>query len=210
MPGRLKMSNSPDLYVVQIGFAANCYLAQPVARTNDRRSVPSESPPTAPEFSRHSEVLVRTPRGVELGKVLQRVISPTQSSDAQLDILRGVTRDDRLLIDRLQRYKIEAVRQCQKVLAQSDSDAVLLDVDQLFDGNTLVLHFLGPLDALGSELTDEIVRQYENEVQSIRLSELMSEGCGPGCGTDAADGCGTAGGCQTCSVACKVKPATQT
>lgn len=193
------MSDSPQHYLVQIGFAGGCYLATPPELIGKS---PSQSEPIR-ELPRHCRVLVRTPRGVELGTVLNRLIAPSVEQDPPLEILRRVTRDDELLIARLQKYKMEAVRKCQDVLAASDSLAVLLDVDQLFDGNALVLHFLGPVDALGRELTDQIVRQYEQEVQSIRLSELMNQGCGPGCGTDAASGCGTQGGCATCSVACK-------
>lgn len=149
---------------------------------------------------RRSEVLVQTPRGVELGEVLGKS-THSPESESSLRIIRPLTADDRLLVERLQRYKRDAVRRCQDVLAASDSAAMLLDVDQLFDGNTLVLHFIGSVDALGRELTDTIVAKYESQVQSIRLSELMTQGCGPGCGSDAAGGCGTSGGCATCAIA---------
>tara|TARA_A100001391_G_scaffold205055_2_gene203248 strand:+ start:570 stop:1166 length:597 start_codon:yes stop_codon:yes gene_type:complete len=195
-------------YLVRIGFAGDVFLANPLL----------------PEMKlgRGSEVLVQTPRGVELGEVLgESKFAAARATigdvtchheahvhnSSSLTIIRGLTADDRLLVERLQRYKCDAVRRCQDVLAASDSAAMLLDVDQLFDGNTLVLHFIGPVDALGRELTNTIVAEYESQVQSIRLSELMTEGCGPGCGTDAGGGCGTATGCATCAVAgaCKVK-----
>lgn len=183
-------------YLVQIGFAGDCFVA-------------FDEPDTPTSILRgQSRVLVATPRGVEMGVVMSKIDTPMSTADlgsSRLKILRSVTRDDALLIDRLQKYKTDAVRKCQDVLAASKSEAVLLDVDQLFDGNALVLHFLGPVDAIGREVTDEIVRQYESEVQSIRLSELMTHGCGPGCGSDAGGGCGSSGGCATCSVACGVK-----
>ncbi len=240
MASRMSNRLPPDNYLVQIGFAGDCFTAI------------YPSPVSAPEIPSQAKVLVRTPRGVELGTVLRQLSPPVlapvpQAADAAMNpasipaadsetetqpetrtdtladsltapmpdslvdaptaptaaltIIRRVTRDDQLLIDRLNQHKTKAVRRCQDVLARQSSEAVLLDVDQLFDGNTLVLHFLGPVDALGRELTDEMVKQYESEVQSIRLSELMSEGCGPGCGTPAAEGggCGTGGGCATCA-----------
>ncbi|TWU03783.1 hypothetical protein [Neorhodopirellula pilleata] len=204
------MNSRPHRYLVQIGFAGDCYLASgPEGPTSTNSSLPdtrSAVPPTAPEIPRHARVLVQTPRGVELGTVINRIRAIdtiTERDSVSLRILRRVTHDDERLIDRLQKYKNEAVRKCQQVLAASDSPAVLLDVDQLFDGNTLILHFLGPVDSLGRDLTDVIVQEYENEVQSIRLSELMNVGCGPGCGTEVAGGCGTAGGCAGCSIGCK-------
>lgn len=204
------MNDRPQLYLVQIGFAGDCYLAsEPDASDRSSGSLNDSSaglPGTGTEIPRHARVLVQTPRGVELGSVIDRVNRTdgmSQSESGSLQILRRVTRDDERLIDRLQKYKNKAVRRCQEVLSASHSQAVLLDVDQLFDGNMLILHFLGPVDALGRNLTDTIVREYESEVQSIRLSELMNVGCGPGCGTEAAGGCGTSGGCATCSIACK-------
>lgn len=176
-------------YLVRIGFAGDCF----------RGAAPEASDRQKP-LLRGSEVLVQTPRGVELGEVLGESKVDNESPPG-LQIIRRLTADDRLLVERLERYRRDAVRRCQKVLAASESSAVLLDVDQLFDGNTLVLHFLGPVDALGHELTQQIVAQYESEVQSIRLAELMMHGCGPDCGTEASGGCGSAGGCASCAVA---------
>lgn len=181
------------VYLVRIGFAADVFLAMPVIAEM--------------KISRGSDVLVQTPRGVELGEVLGKstplagTSAPLASASAPtLRIIRELTPDDRLLVERLQRYKRDAVRRCQDILAASESTAVLLDVDQLFDGNSLVLHFLGPVDAMGRELTDTIVAEYESQVQSIRLSELMTHGCGPGCGSESAGGCGSSGGCASCAL----------
>ncbi len=188
-------------HLVRIGFAGDCFVAVSLVESAT--------------FTRGGEVLVQTPRGIELGEVLGEVsANNAQSGDmqsgnaeseeaptARLRIIRSLTEEDRLLVERLQRYKRDAVRRCQDILSSSDSDAVLLDVDQLFDGNTLVLHFLGPVDALGREITDRIVAEYEAQVQTIRLAELMTHGCGPDCGTEAGGGCGTGGGCASCAVA---------
>lgn len=163
---------------VRIGFAGEIYLARAQRR-----------------IERGRRVLVRTPRGVELAETLS--VCEEGDTPTTLEILRPTTHNDDLLIERLQRHKVRAVRECQSILAESESSAMLLDVDQLFDGGTLVLHFLGEPDALGRELTDAIVRRYEAEVKSIELSDLMQTGCGPGCGTADAGGCG--GGCSSCS-----------
>ena len=191
------MLDCNDGYLVQVGFAGDCFVAEYA-----QNEIGGE--PALPTLHHRDRVLVQTPRGVELGTVMNYLANASSSG---LRILRRLTREDSMLIKRLHQHKTEAVRRCQKLLAASESEAILIDVDHLFDGNSLVLHFLGPVDALGRELTDEIVRQYEAEVQSIRLSELMNKGCGPGCGTDSAEGggCGTVGGCESCSVGCGSK-----
>jgi hypothetical protein len=78
---------------------------------------------------------------------------------------------------------------------------MLLDVDQLFDGGTLIMHFLGPVDAIAETVTREIADRYESVVRSRHFSKLLRDGCGPDCGTEKGGGCGTS--CAGCSVACK-------
>jgi len=156
-------------------------------------------------LSRGRRVLVRTPRGVELGEVLGPIQNATPHRPIGLEIVRPTTENDERLLGRLNRFKVQAVRECQRVLSESRSSAMLLDVDQLFDGQTLILHFCGPADALGRELTEQIVRRYESEVRSIPLADLLDNGCGEGCGTAQASGCG--GGCASCSLAQQCAPA---
>jgi len=96
------------------------------------------------------------------------------------------------------------VEACQVALAESGSDAVLLDVDQLFDGGTLVMHFLGSVDAAAESITREITERYESIVRTRHFAKLLRDGCGPDCG-EKDGGCGSkCGGCaiaKSCSSA---------
>lgn len=150
---------------------------------------------------RGRRILVRTGRGVELASVLGAADSPSGDgpSPKGIPIIRPTTPDDETLLERLHRYKVRAVQRCQERLREIGSRTMLLDVDQLIDGGTLILHFLGDVDAIGQDITDEVVRQYEAQVGSIQLSELMTTGCGEGCGTEAAPGC--SGSCAGCAIA---------
>lgn len=181
-------------YLVRIGFAGDCFVAG---------SPPDDSAFQEP-LAVGAEVLVQTPRGIELGEILAPIRQPPVEPKS-LKIIRELTADDRLLVERLGRHKRDAVRRCQDVLAARGSAAVLLDVDQLFDGNTLILHFLGPVDALDRESTNVVLAEYEAEVRSIRLAELMTHGCGPDCGTEDAEGagCGSPAGCANCPKKCR-------
>ncbi|MEM1224995.1 MAG: hypothetical protein AAGJ40_04830 [Planctomycetota bacterium] len=147
---------------------------------------------------RDRRVFVRTTRGVEVATVLASDVL-ADSEATPLTIIRPTTDNDELLLDRLGRHKVRAVRRCQEFLETVGSSTKLLDVDQLIDGGTLILHFLGDVDQIGQDVADAVVRQYESEVGSIQLSDLMSDGCGDGCGSAGASGCSSR--CAGCALA---------
>ncbi|MAI70507.1 MAG: hypothetical protein CMM01_06305 [Rhodopirellula sp.] len=161
---------------------------------------------------RGRRVIARTSRGTELAEIIRCLSdpatkngSPSQETadhpihrEPTASILRPTTNEDELLLRRLERHKREAVEACQAALAESESQSVLLDVDQLFDGGTLVMHFLGGVDSLAESITREITERYESIVRTRHFSKLLSDGCGPNCGEKDGE-CGTA--CGGCSIA---------
>lgn len=144
---------------------------------------------------RGCRVLVRSARGVELGEV----IGPRhrRDHDHTCEILRPTTAEDELLIQRLEQHKREAVEQCREELSDSGSEAVLLDIDHLFDGGTLLLHFLGAVDEAAESITQRVAQRYESVVRTGHFAQLLEDGCGPNCGTDESSGCGS--GCAGCA-----------
>jgi cell fate regulator YaaT (PSP1 superfamily) len=157
----------------------------------------------ATRFPRGSRVIVRTERGLEIGEVLS---PPAMESVAQTEgvILRGMTVEDELLAARLNSKRQAAYDACRRRLAELDIQAALVDVEHLFDGQTLVFYFLGPQPAELQSLTAELAAAYDAEAQIGSFAELLTSGCGPGCGTDEAAGsasCGS-GSCGTgCAIA---------
>ena len=150
---------------------------------------------------RGRRVIVRTDRGVELAEVIGPY-RPTSEPAEQVraTILRPTTDEDELLIRRLERHKREAVESCRQRLAELGSTSTLLDVDQLFDGGTLIMHFLGPIDQIAQSISNEVGQQYESVVRTRHFAKLLSEGCGPDCGNGAEGSCST--GCTGCAVRC--------
>ena len=61
--------------------------------------------------------------------------------------------------------------------------------------------FLGEVSPQIEILTRELAEAYESKVQFRQFTDAVERGCGPDCGTDAAAGCGTSGGCSTCAIA---------
>jgi cell fate regulator YaaT (PSP1 superfamily) len=157
----------------------------------------------AVRYPRASRVIVRTGRGLEVGEVLAEPAGADAES-ADGSILRGVTVADDLLIARLEKNRSEAYAACAKRLAEIQSPAALMDVEQLFDGRTLVFYFLGEMTSQLEALTNELAELYESRVQFRQFADAVNEGCGPGCGTE------SAAGCKTCVSSCAVAAACPT
>ncbi len=171
-------------------------------------------------YQRGDRVIVRTARGVELAEIVRKLppkptvaatdgaipsVVSRERSSAPLAIIRRTTREDEMMIQRLDKHKRAAVESCRAALSQSGSDAVLLDVDQIFDGGTLVMHFLGTVGADDQRIVDAIAKQYESIVQSESFAKRLNEGCGPGCGDqDSAKPC--TGACHDCAAASACRP----
>ncbi|TWU48421.1 hypothetical protein [Rubripirellula reticaptiva] len=154
-------------------------------------------------LARGRRVIARTGRGIELGEVIGPCGNSRAISDSSVTIVRATTQEDELLIRRLDRHKRQAVEACRTALAESGSPACLLDVDQIFDGGTLVMHFLGPVDDIAASVTKAVAEKYESIVRSRHFAKLLSDGCGPDCGTAEGGGCGTS--CSGCAIAAACK-----
>jgi len=151
-------------------------------------------------IERNCRVIVRTPAGLQLGQVLGQCDDSIEDQIDSPKILRSTTSEDELLIRRLNRHKRQAIEKCRRAIVQSGSESVLLDVDQMLDGGTLLMHFLGPVDPAAESITKKIADEYESVVQTRHFAKLLRDGCGPDCGTGA--GCSTGGcaGCTGCGV----------
>lgn len=149
----------------------------------------------AVRYPRGSQVVVRTDRGLELAEVLA---PPSEFSDVDPEgtILRPVAIEDQLLAARLEKNRAAAYEACSSRISELGLSTVLLDVEHLFDGQSLVFYFLGePPDEL-QEVCAELAEIYEASAQFRQFTETLLTGCGPGCGT--ADAVGA--GCGSCSI----------
>jgi hypothetical protein len=66
----------------------------------------------------------------------------------------------------------------------------------------LYFYFLGEVTPALEAVTEELATAYETKVQFRRFAETLTHGCGPGCGTDQAQGSGCSdGACTSCALA---------
>jgi cell fate regulator YaaT (PSP1 superfamily) len=150
-------------------------------------------------YPRGSRVVVRTDRGLELGQVLTPPEGEQEFMDVAGTILRGMTSEDELLETRLLKNRQAAFEACSIRIAALRLPTILMDVEHLFDGQTLVFYFLGEISPQLEALTGELTEAYESHVEFRKFTETLAVGCGPDCGTDSGAGCGS---CDTgCAVA---------
>lgn len=159
----------------------------------------------AVRYPRRSRVIVRSARGLEIGEVLSDPGRLESKEEADGTILRGMTDEDCLLEQRLEQNRCEAYASCVALLEKKGLPAVLVDVEHLFDGSHLYFHFLGEVTPELEACTAQLAEAYEAKVQFRRFSKVLTEGCGPDCGTENGGG----GGCDTCT-GCSVAAACTT
>lgn len=149
----------------------------------------------AVRYPRGSQVVVRTTRGLELAEVLT---PPTELGDVEPEglIVRPMASEDQLLAARLEKNRAAAYEACAARIRELGLPTVLVDVEHLFDGQTLVFYFLGEPDEALQEVCAELAEVYESNAQFRQFTESVMTGCGPGCGT--ADAAG--GGCGSCAI----------
>lgn len=153
------------------------------------------------------EIVCRTMRGIEVGKVLAESSPGDQPANPVGRVLRPVNEQDRLIIERLERFKTQAVESCERLLKERGIKADLVEAEQLFDGKHLFFYFLGEGSLEIDAVLNELSQQYDRRIGFSRFAARLAEGCGPGCGTTKS-ACGESGGCSSCGAGgCSLKSA---
>ena len=152
-------------------------------------------------YPRYTRVIIRSPRGLELGEVLSNSEPHDHHTDLHGQILRRVTVEDDLLAARLEKHRHEAFAACSNLLAAENVSAMLMDVEHLFDGQGLFFYFLGEIPNSTAQIMQRLADTYETTVEFRKFTETLAEGCGPGCGTEEAKGQGGCASCTSCAVA---------
>ncbi len=155
------------------------------------------SSPDGRRYAPDESVICRTARGLETGSIMC-VLDEPEDCASDGDLLRKVTPDDRLIIERIDRFRNKAFQACQLLLQEQGCAAVLVDVEHSFDGQSLFFYFLGDVPEEVHQLTDRLAQTYEKKVRFRKFSETLAAGCGPNCGTESS-ACST-GGCSSCAL----------
>lgn len=158
------------------------------------------APVDAARYERGRRVIVRTPRGLEIGEVLTPPPLGNERAWSDGPLLRAMTNEDELLEARLQLRRNAAFEACSARVRELGLGVQLLDVEHLFDGKNLVFYFLGDQPPELAGLIEELTERYDTAVEFRQFADTLTAGCGPGCGTSEAEG----GGCTSCGAGCAV------
>jgi hypothetical protein len=151
-------------------------------------------------YPRDTHVIVRSDRGLESGIV----ICDIEADDPSLSticgqVLRQTSAEDRLILERLDRYRDKAFEACERLLIKRGLPDVLVDVEHSFDGKSVFFYFLGDIGEELGTIMMELGEVYERKVRFRKFSETLANGCGPTCGTK--EGACSTTSCGSCSLA---------
>lgn len=174
-------------------------------------------------FRRGDRAVVRSPRGQELGVVMQ----PARPGHGRLladqfvgEILRPATEGDLQLAERMHQRSQRLFDDGRRLICDLGLPMELLDVEVLLDGRQAVLHYLRWADCDPRPLMDALSQSYhllitlhDLALPSTDDAEEADEQAGCGMGECGSGGCGScrAGSCASClshrSVARPARPA---
>jgi len=159
----------------------------------------------APDLLKREQcVVVRGPRGVEIGVVLCEPAERFANQPDDGELLRSANDDDEATAARLSALAVRVLDAAQL----ADLPLAFVDVEATLDG-TVILHALPWDECDATPLLDEFSARFGCAVRLLDLSRAPTAkddpapaGCGkPGCGSGgggcSTGSCGTGGGCST-------------
>ena len=154
----------------------------------------------ASSFSRRERVLVKTPRGLEIGEILGPATlrqARLLGAQAQGDIVRPLTSTDEATVRRMHELAGELLAQSERLLLETNSELSLIDAEVFFDLRHALLHILHPNP---DDLATFVETLCERTGLIVRLANLaIAPEPEPQHGCDKPD-CGSGGGgCTSCS-----------
>jgi hypothetical protein len=166
-------------------------------------------------LSRGESVLLRTPRGIEVGEILCLAsLRQARLLGAQIrgELMRAIADADRDHLARLERDGQELLDTARRIADETATSVVLLDAELLFDARHAVVQIL---HADADSLAGFVAKLESQTGIQVRLANLAQplpaepeeHGCGkPDCGSGegGCTSCSTGGGCSSCSAGDKV------
>src|SRR5262245_52970854 len=117
---------------------------------------------------RGMSVIVRSDRGQEVGQVLceanphilEMIADPTRGQ-----IIRVMTPDDTVAVERLQDNTRREFDTCGRLIAQRKLPMALVDVEHLFGGERIVFYFLADKRVDFRELVKDLAREFQTRIE---------------------------------------------
>jgi hypothetical protein len=158
---------------------------------------------------RGDQVVLRTPRGLELGSVLCEVQDRLgEQIDAAGELIRAAEAQDHVTSAQYHKLASQLLQSASELAQRKNLPLTFLDVEVMLDGSAAILHGLAFEACDADELFAELSELFHLRVQLLDVSRTptlkdppeKSYKCSkPGCGTEAGgcSSCSTGGGCST-------------
>lgn len=123
-------------------------------------------------YRRSNEVIVRSDRGVEIGQVL---CEATDDALSHLDsppaghIVRLVTQDDAQAINEIDGARLKKIETIQRHVDSLNLDMKLVDIEQLFGGERLVVFYLSEERVDFRELVKLLASEFQTRIEMKQI-----------------------------------------
>jgi nitrite reductase/ring-hydroxylating ferredoxin subunit len=131
-------------------------------------------------------VVLETSRGEEVGEILSSVDLLDQTGTAAGTILREFTQNDQETLSRQEDVTARVFQDCQTLIQERGMPTEIIDCEQLFDQQTVVLYYLGSRMPALEILAQELNANYAWRIVFHPVDEAPApSGCSSGgCGCD--------------------------
>ena len=160
-----------------------------LVRTGNLGSVGCFEATEQERYDRGTLVVCRTDRGLEVGEVLHGPAEHPAERDGQ--IVRRVTAEDQVRLARFERWRSRAYSACQSIIQQLDIPVVLMDVEALFDGESMYFDLVGSADVSLEPVSQQLRQVFGTDIRFRFFEHEEAHGCGTGCCSTSS----TEGGC---------------
>ncbi|WP_437205717.1 PSP1 domain-containing protein [Planctomicrobium sp. SH664] len=144
-----------------------------VVRYGTMRHVAEFTTKTPQECLRGEQVIVRSHRGTEWGEVLCEATDRTREylgkADAVGRILRTATPEDERTRDKIWEQEQQVFVGCQKLAAERNLAIQLVDIEQLFGGEKIIVYFLSEDRVDFRELVKALAREFQSRIEMRQI-----------------------------------------
>lgn len=126
-------------------------------------------------LTRGTQVVARTERGLEIGEILCEAADETEAQMAQTSspgkgqILRAMTAEDKLEVDRMRQQERAEAAACERLLAEMQLPMQLVDVEHIFGGERVVVYYLSENRVDFRELVKRLAGEFQTRVEMRQI-----------------------------------------
>ncbi len=137
-------------------------------------------------YTHRDRIILKTSRGEEVGEILSSAVSPENSITPAGSILREFTPADQQTLSRQEDVTAHVFQDCQNLIQERGMPTEIIDCEQLFDQQTVVLYYLGSRMPALEILAQELNANYAWRIVFHPVDEAPEpSGCSSGgCGCD--------------------------